>query len=59
VIKAAAALLVIVTGAAGLSDVAPMKIAGFGTALAIVIDAPAVRVPLVPALVTFMGPANW
>ena len=59
VITAAAALLVIVTGAAGLSEVALMKIAGFGMALAIVIDATIVRMLLVPALVTLMGPANW
>lgn len=59
VITAAASLLVIVTGAAGLSDVALMKIAGFGMALAIVIDATVVRMLLVPALVTLMGAANW
>ena len=59
VITAAASLLVIVTGAAGLSDVALMKIAGIGMALAIVLDATVVRMLLVPALVTLMGPANW
>ena len=59
VITAAASLLVIVTAAAGLSEVALMKIAGLGMALAIVIDATVVRMLLVPALVTLMGPANW
>jgi RND superfamily putative drug exporter len=59
VITAAASLLVIVTGAAGLSDVALMKIAGIGMALAIVLDATVIRMLLVPALVTLIGPANW
>jgi trehalose monomycolate/heme transporter len=59
VITAAALLLVIVTGAAGLSQVALMKIAGVGMAFAIVLDATVVRMLLVPALVTLMGPANW
>lgn len=59
VITAAASLLVIVTGAAGLSEVALMKIAGVGMAFAIILDASVVRMLLVPALVTLMGPANW
>jgi trehalose monomycolate/heme transporter len=59
VITAAASLLVIVTGAAALSEVALMKIAGFGMAFAIILDASVVRMLLVPALVTLMGPANW
>jgi RND superfamily putative drug exporter len=59
VITAAASLLVIVTGAAGLSQVALMKIAGVGMAFAIILDATIVRMLLVPALVTLMGPANW
>ena len=59
VITAAASLLVIVTGAAGLSQVALMKIAGIGMAFAIILDASIVRMLLVPALVTLMGPANW
>ena len=59
VITAAATLLVIVTGAAGLSQVALMKIAGIGMAFAIILDASIVRMLLVPALVTLMGPANW
>jgi uncharacterized membrane protein YdfJ with MMPL/SSD domain len=59
VITAAALLLVIVTGAAGLSEVALMKIAGIGMAFAIILDASIVRMLLVPALVTLMGPANW
>ena len=59
VITAAASLLVIVTGAAGLSQVALMKIAGVGMAFAIILDATIVRMLLVPALVTLMGPVNW
>lgn len=59
VITAAASLLVVVTGAAALSQVALMKIAGFGMAFAIILDATIVRMLLVPALVTLMGPVNW
>jgi trehalose monomycolate/heme transporter len=59
VITAAASLLVVVTGAAALSQVALMKIAGFGMAFAIILDATVVRMLLVPALVTLMGPVNW
>jgi RND superfamily putative drug exporter len=36
-----------------------MKIAGIGMAFAIILDASIVRMLLVPALVTLMGPANW
>ncbi|MGW0178548.1 MMPL family transporter [Nocardia sp. NPDC003345] len=58
-ITAAAALLLIVTGAASLSGVNLMKIAGVGMAFAILIDATLVRMLLVPALVKMMGRANW
>ncbi|MFD3706627.1 MMPL family transporter [Nocardia sp. NPDC058658] len=59
VITAAAALFVIVTGAAALSDVALIKVAALGMAIAIVIDATIVRMLLVPAIVKLMGNANW
>ncbi|APE33577.1 hypothetical protein BOX37_05885 [Nocardia mangyaensis] len=59
VITAAAALFVIVTGAAALSDVALIKVAALGMAIAIVIDATVVRMLLVPAVVKLMGDANW
>ncbi|MFI9505277.1 MMPL family transporter [Nocardia sp. NPDC052566] len=59
VITAAASLLVIVTGAAALSQMSLMKIAGFGMAVAIVLDATVVRMLLVPAVVVLMGRANW
>ncbi|MCX5041639.1 MMPL family transporter [Aldersonia sp. NBC_00410] len=59
VITSAALLLLIVTGAAALSAVNLMKIAGLGMAIAIAIDATIIRMLLVPALVTLMGAANW
>ncbi|MEV0358073.1 MMPL family transporter [Nocardia sp. NPDC050697] len=59
IITTAAALFVIVTGAAALSDVTLIKVAALGMALAILIDATVVRMLLVPALVTLMGAANW
>lgn len=58
-ITAAAALMLIVTGAASLSQVNLMKVAGVGMAFAILIDATLVRMLLVPALVKLMGNANW
>jgi len=58
-ITAAASLLLIVTGAAALSHVNLMKVAGVGMAVAIFIDATVVRMLLVPALVKLMGNANW
>ncbi|MFC3965310.1 MMPL family transporter [Nocardia jiangsuensis] len=59
IITTAAALFVIVTGAAALSEVTLIKVAALGMALAILIDATVVRMLLVPALVRLMGAANW
>ncbi|WP_227983519.1 MMPL family transporter [Nocardia spumae] len=59
VITAAATLLVIITGAFTLSPLTPMRFLGLGMILALIIDATLVRMLLVPALVTLMGPANW
>ncbi|RDI58944.1 MMPL family transporter [Nocardia pseudobrasiliensis] len=59
IITAAATLLILVTGAAGTSQIDIMKIAGVGMAVAIAIDATVVRMLLVPALVELMGEANW
>jgi trehalose monomycolate/heme transporter len=58
-ITAAAALILIVIGAASLSQVNLVKIATVGMAFAIFIDATLVRMLLVPALVKLMGNANW
>ncbi|WP_245671546.1 MMPL family transporter [Nocardia amamiensis] len=59
VITAAATLFIIVAGAAALSDVALIKVAALGMAIAILIDATVVRMLLVPAIVKLMGSANW
>jgi RND superfamily putative drug exporter len=59
VITAAASLLLIVTGAAGLSEVNLVKVAAVGMAIAIFIDATVVRMLLVPAVIKLMGNANW
>ncbi|WP_067533633.1 MMPL family transporter [Nocardia crassostreae] len=59
VITAAAALLVLITGAFTLSPLTPMRFLGLGMVIALIIDATLVRMLLVPALVKLMGPANW
>ncbi|WP_019929075.1 MMPL family transporter [Nocardia sp. BMG111209] len=59
IITAAASLFIIVTGAAALSQVALIKVAALGMALAILIDATLVRMLLVPAIMALMGSANW
>ncbi|AHH16739.1 membrane protein, MMPL family [Nocardia nova SH22a] len=59
VITAAATLLVFITGAFTLSPLTPMRFLGLGMILALIIDATLVRMLLVPALVTLMGPVNW
>ena len=59
VVTAAALLLVVVTGAFTLSGLSIMRFLGVGMILALVIDATAVRMLLVPALVKLMGAANW
>lgn len=59
VITAAAMLLVFITGAFTLSPLTPMRLLGLGMILALIIDATLVRILLVPALVTLMGPVNW
>ncbi|MFD1812585.1 MMPL family transporter [Rhodococcus gannanensis] len=59
VVTAAAALLILVTGAFTLSSLTPMRFLGIGMIVALVIDATLVRMLLVPALVALMGRANW
>ncbi|NKY49385.1 MMPL family transporter [Nocardia vermiculata] len=59
VITAAALLLVFITGAFTLSPLTPMRFLGLGMIVALIIDATLVRMLLVPALVTLMGPVNW
>ncbi|MFE3290066.1 MMPL family transporter [Rhodococcus sp. NPDC059234] len=59
IVTAAAALLIIVTGAFTLSGLSIMRFLGVGMILALIIDATVVRMLLVPSLVKLMGEANW
>ncbi|NLE80217.1 MAG: MMPL family transporter [Rhodococcus sp.] len=59
IITAAALLLLVVTGAFAISDLAMMRFVGIGMIIALVIDATIVRMALVPALMKLMGNANW
>jgi len=58
-ITGAAAIMVVVFGAFGLSSVIILKQIGLGLALAILIDATIVRALVVPATMRLMGKWNW
>jgi len=58
-ITGAAAVMVVVFSAFGLSSVIILKQIGFGLALAIFLDATIVRALVVPATMRLMGKANW
>ena len=58
-ITGAAAIMVVVFSAFGLSSVIILKQIGFGLALAILIDATIVRALVVPAAMRLMGEWNW
>jgi len=58
-ITGAAAIMVVVFSAFGLSSVIILKQIGFGLALAILIDATIVRALVVPATMRLMGKWNW
>ena len=58
-ITGAAAIMVVVFGAFGLSSIVILKQVGLGLALAIFIDATLVRALVVPATMRLMGPLNW
>jgi len=58
-ITGAAAIMVVVFGAFGLSSIVILKQIGLGLALAIFIDATLVRALVVPATMRLMGPLNW
>ena len=58
-ITGAAAIMVVVFSAFGLSSVVILKQIGFGLALAIFLDATIVRALVVPATMRLMGKANW
>jgi RND superfamily putative drug exporter len=59
VITAAAAIMIAVFGAFGLSDQIFLKLIGIGMASAILIDATIIRLLLVPALMELMGKHAW
>lgn len=58
-ISAAAILLIVVTGAFALSDLAMMRFVGVGMIVALVLDATVVRMMLVPAVMRLLGDAVW
>ena len=59
VITAAAAIMVCVFGSFVVSDLRPLRLFGFGTAAAVLIDATIVRLVLVPATMELLGNRNW
>ncbi len=59
VITAAAAIMIAVFGAFGLSDEVFLKLIGIGLATAILVDATVIRLLLVPALMGLMGEKAW
>ncbi len=59
VITAAAAIMIAVFGAFGLSDEVFLKLIGIGMATAILVDATVIRLLLVPALMSLMGEKAW
>lgn len=59
IITSAALLMVIVFGGFAAADLLVMKEMGVALAIAIVIDATIVRMLLVPATMSVLGPANW
>ncbi|MEV6603327.1 MMPL family transporter [Kutzneria sp. NPDC051319] len=58
-ISAAALLLIVVTGAFGLSSIVIMRFIGVGMIVALVLDATVVRLMLVPAVLRLLGNAAW
>lgn len=58
-ISSAALLLIVVTGAFGLSQLATMRFLGVGMIVALVLDATVVRLMLVPAVLRLLGDAAW
>jgi uncharacterized membrane protein YdfJ with MMPL/SSD domain len=58
-ISSAALLLIVVTGAFGLSQLQTMRFLGVGMIVALVLDATVVRMLLVPAVLRLLGNAAW
>ncbi|NNH70961.1 MMPL family transporter [Nocardia uniformis] len=59
IITAAALVLIVVTGAFGLSDLVLMKYIAYGMIVALVLDATIIRMLLVPAIMRILGDACW
>ena len=59
VITSAAAIIVLVAGSFVAADVILIKALGFGTALAVLLDATLVRALVVPATMRLLGRWNW
>ncbi|MFT3716633.1 MAG: MMPL family transporter [Gordonia sp. (in: high G+C Gram-positive bacteria)] len=59
IITAAAAILVVVTGAFGLSDIVMMKYIAFGMISALILDATVIRMLLVPSIMKLLGDDCW
>jgi RND superfamily putative drug exporter len=58
-ISSAALLLIVVTGAFGLSQLQTMRFLGVGMIVALLLDATVVRMLLVPAVLRLLGNAAW
>jgi putative drug exporter of the RND superfamily len=59
IITAAAAIMALVFGSFVTSSVLDLKVIGLGLAAAIVVDATIIRLLVVPAVLTLLGPAAW
>jgi RND superfamily putative drug exporter len=59
IIVSAALLVVIVTGAWAFTSIGETKMLGLGIALAIIADTLIIRLTLLPAIMSYLGKANW
>jgi RND superfamily putative drug exporter len=59
IIVSAALLVVVVTGAFAFTSIAQTKMLGLGIALAIILDTILIRLTLLPAIMAYLGRANW
>jgi putative drug exporter of the RND superfamily len=59
IIVSAALLVVVVTGAFAFTSITQTKMMGLGIALAIIADTLLIRLTLLPAIMAYLGGANW
>ncbi len=59
IITAAAAILVVVTGAFGMSEIVMMKYIAYGMIAALILDATIIRMLLVPSVMKLLGDDCW